>query len=83
MVPPDPGLIDPIAPETLETDLGHGDIPQTSESFNNDSTLSTKAKLSCQIPEEKLGHDESALNGHVPLTEFFLASNNKRIVRVA
>ena len=57
----DPDLIDPIAPETLETDLGHGDGPQTSESLNNDSTLSTKVKQSGQSLEEKLGHDESAL----------------------
>ena len=27
MVPPDPNLIDPIAPETLKTDLGHGNGP--------------------------------------------------------
>ena len=58
-------LIDPIAPETLETDLGHGDGPQTSESLNNDSTLSTKVKQSGQSLEEKLGHDESALKGQL------------------
>ena len=61
VVTQDPDLIDPIAPETLETDLGHGDGPQTSESLNNDSTLSTKVKQSGQSPEEKLGHVESAL----------------------
>ena len=65
MVPPDPDLIDPIAPETLETDLGHGDGPQTSESLNNDSTLSTKAKPSDQTPEENLGHDDPALKGQL------------------
>ena len=44
MVLPDPDLIDPIASETLETDLGPGDDPPTSKSLNNDSTLSTKQK---------------------------------------
>ena len=65
VVTQDPDLIDPIAPETLETDLGHGDGPQTSESLNNDSTLSTKVKQSGQSLEEKLGHDESALKGQL------------------
>ena len=65
VVTQDPDLIDPIAPETLETDSGHGDGPQTSESLNNDSTLSTKVKQSGQSLEEKLGHDESALKGQL------------------
>ena len=65
MVTQDPDLIDPIAPETLESDLGHGDGPQNDRSLNNDNTLSTKVKQSGQTPEEKLGHDESALKGQL------------------
>ena len=40
VVPPDQDLIDSIAPETLDNDLGHGDSPQTSESLNNDNVMS-------------------------------------------
>ena len=61
VVPPDQDLIDSIAPETLDNDLGHRDGPQTSESLNNDNVMSPMtAKPSEQISKEKLGHVETA-----------------------
>ena len=65
IVPPDRDLVDSIAPETLENDLGHGDGPQTSELLNNDEVNTMAAKPPNQISEEKLGQDESSSKGQL------------------
>ena len=66
VVPPDRDLVDSIAPETLENDLGHGDGPQTSELLNNNDEVDTMAaKRPNQISEEKLGQDGSSPKGQL------------------
>ena len=65
IVPPDQDLVDSIAPETLENDLGHGDSPETSELLNNDEVNTMAAKPPKQISEEKLGQGESSSKGQL------------------
>ena len=65
VVPPDRDLVDSIAPETLENELGHGDGPQMSESLNNDIVNTMAAKQPNEMSEEKLEQDGSCSKGQL------------------